>query len=157
MSELSGVRLFATRWTIQSMEVSRPEYWSGWPFLSPGDLPNPGIDPRSPALQADLRCKRVHAVGFHRHQARGSKSMATTVQGDNSKQSKVISKINKPREIVTTILFLIFSYPFSFCLLDFGACLSYLVNDAFWQIASLNQSLPLTLLLLYFVRSQKTV
>ena len=57
--------------------------------------------------------------------------MATTAQGDNSKQSKVISKINKPREIVTTILFLIFSYPFSFCLLDFGACLSHLVNDAF--------------------------
>ena len=36
----------------QSMEFSRPEYWSGWPFPSPGDLPNPGIEPRSPALQA---------------------------------------------------------------------------------------------------------
>ena len=35
------------------MEFSRPEYWSGEPFPSPGDLPNPGIDPRSPALQAD--------------------------------------------------------------------------------------------------------
>ena len=35
------------------MEFSRPEYWSRWPFLSPGDLPNPGIKPRSPALQAD--------------------------------------------------------------------------------------------------------
>ena len=33
------------------MEFSRPEYWSGWPFPSPGDLPNPGIKPRSPALQ----------------------------------------------------------------------------------------------------------
>ena len=32
---------------------SRQEYWSGLPFLSPGDLPNPGIKPRSPALQAD--------------------------------------------------------------------------------------------------------
>ena len=57
--------------------------------------------------------------------------MVIPVQGNNSKQSKVISKINKPRETFTTILFLIFSYPFSFCLLDFGACLSYLVNDAF--------------------------
>ena len=38
---------------IQSMEFSRPEYWSGQPFPSPGDLPNPGIKPRSPALQAD--------------------------------------------------------------------------------------------------------
>ena len=35
------------------MEFSRPEYWSGEPFLSPGDLPNPGIEPRFPALQAD--------------------------------------------------------------------------------------------------------
>ena len=35
------------------MEFSRPEYWSGQPFPPPGDLPNPGIEPRSPALQAD--------------------------------------------------------------------------------------------------------
>ena len=35
------------------MEFSRQEYWSGLPFLSPGDLPNPGIEPGSPALQAD--------------------------------------------------------------------------------------------------------
>ena len=40
-------------WTIQSMEFSRSEYWSGYPFPSPGDLPNPGIEPRSPALQVD--------------------------------------------------------------------------------------------------------
>ena len=36
-----------------SMEFSREEYWNGSPFPSPGDLPNPGIKPRSPALQAD--------------------------------------------------------------------------------------------------------
>ena len=35
------------------MDFSRPEYWSGWPFPFPGDLPNPGIEPRSPALPAD--------------------------------------------------------------------------------------------------------
>ena len=55
---LSRVRLFATPWTVayqapQSMEFSRQEYWSGLPFPSPGDLPNPGIEPGSPALQAD--------------------------------------------------------------------------------------------------------
>ena len=54
---LSDVRLFVTPWTVdyqapQSMEFSRQEYWSGLPFPSPGDLPNPGIEPRS-ALQAD--------------------------------------------------------------------------------------------------------
>ena len=50
---LSRVQLFATPWTTQSMKFSRPEYWSGEPFPSPGDLPNPGIEPRSPELQAD--------------------------------------------------------------------------------------------------------
>ena len=35
------------------MEFSRPEYWSGLPFPSPGDLPHPGIEPRSPTLLAD--------------------------------------------------------------------------------------------------------
>ena len=37
----------------QSMEFSRLEYWSGQPFPSPGDIPNPGIDPRSPTWEAD--------------------------------------------------------------------------------------------------------
>ena len=35
------------------MEFSRPQYWSAWTFPSPGDLPNLGIEPKSPALQAD--------------------------------------------------------------------------------------------------------
>ena len=43
----------ATTRTIQSMEFSRPEYWSGWPAPSPGDLPKPGIEPRLLTLQAD--------------------------------------------------------------------------------------------------------
>ena len=49
----SCVWLFATLWTIQVVEFSRPEYWTGQPSPSPGDLPNPGIKPRSPAWQAD--------------------------------------------------------------------------------------------------------
>ena len=58
VKSLSRVRLFATLWTTvqqapQSMGFSRQEYWSGLPFPSPGDLPDPGIEPRSPALQAD--------------------------------------------------------------------------------------------------------
>ena len=35
------------------MEFFRPEYWNGHPFPSPGDLPNPGIEPKSPALRVD--------------------------------------------------------------------------------------------------------
>ena len=55
---LSCARFFAIQWTAAyqaplSMEFSRQEYWSGLPFPSPGDLPHPGIEPRSPALQAD--------------------------------------------------------------------------------------------------------
>ena len=58
VKSLSRVRLFVTPWTIAhqappSMGFSRQEYWSGLPFPSPGDLPNPGIEPRSPTLQAD--------------------------------------------------------------------------------------------------------
>ena len=46
-------QLFATPWIIQSMKFSRLEYCSGEPFSSPGDLPNPGIQARSPTLKAD--------------------------------------------------------------------------------------------------------
>ena len=58
VKSLSQVRLFAIPWTVAckaplSMGFSRQEYWSGLPFLSPGDLPDPGIEPQSPALQAD--------------------------------------------------------------------------------------------------------
>ena len=54
---LSSVQLYVTPWTVAqqaplSMEFSRQEYWSELPFPSPGDLPNPGTEPRSPALQA---------------------------------------------------------------------------------------------------------
>ena len=48
---ISSVQLFATPRTIQSMEFSKPEYWSGEPFPFPGDLPHPGIEPRSPAFR----------------------------------------------------------------------------------------------------------
>ena len=50
---LSCVQLFATPSTIQPVEFFRPEYWSGQPFPSPEDLPNPGIEPRSSTLQVD--------------------------------------------------------------------------------------------------------
>ena len=58
VKSLSLIRLFATPWTVAhqappSTEFSRQEHWSGLPFPSPGDLPDPGIEPRSPALQAD--------------------------------------------------------------------------------------------------------
>ena len=53
MSNFSGTLWTAAHRAPLSMELSRQEYWSGLPFPSPGDLPDPGIDPGSPALQAD--------------------------------------------------------------------------------------------------------
>ena len=58
VKSLSRVRLFVTLWIVAHqapppMGFSRQEYWSGLPFPSPGELPDPGIEPRSPALQAD--------------------------------------------------------------------------------------------------------
>ena len=58
VKSLSRVRLFVTPWTVAyqaplSMGFSRQEYWSGLPFPSPWNLPDPGIEPGSPALQTD--------------------------------------------------------------------------------------------------------
>ena len=58
LSHFSHVRLCATLWTAAcqaplSMEFSRQEYWSGLLFPSPGDRPDPGIEPESHALQTD--------------------------------------------------------------------------------------------------------
>ena len=56
VKSLSRVRLFATPWVARSTRLLRPwdfprqEYWSGLSFPSPGDLPDPGIKPRSPAF-----------------------------------------------------------------------------------------------------------
>ena len=52
---LGRVRLFVTPWTIASqaplsMGFPGQEYWSGLPFPSPGDLPDPGVEPKSPVL-----------------------------------------------------------------------------------------------------------
>ena len=58
VKSLSHVQLFATPWTVAcqappSRGFSRQEYWSGLPFSSPEDLPDPGFKPQSPTLQAD--------------------------------------------------------------------------------------------------------
>ena len=67
--------LFGTPWTLAhqaplSMGFTRQEYWSGLPFPSPGDLPDPGMEPGSPALQADsivwATRPKVIAISFSR-------------------------------------------------------------------------------------------
>ena len=68
----SHVRLFATSWTVAcqappSRGFSRQEYWSGLPFPFPGDLPDPGIKPWPPALQADLYWLSYKIASFWCH------------------------------------------------------------------------------------------
>ena len=67
VKSLSRVRLFGIPQTVAyqaslSMGFSRQEYWSGVPLPSPGDLPDPGIEPRSPALQADALPSEIVTV-----------------------------------------------------------------------------------------------
>ena len=68
---LSCVELFVTPWTVDyqsslSMEFSRQEYWNGLPFLSPGDLPDLGVQPWSPALQQILlhSCRFFYCLSY---------------------------------------------------------------------------------------------
>jgi len=69
VKSLSRVQLFATLWAVAhqalpSMGFSRQEYWTGLPLPSPGDLPNPGAEPRSPALQADALTAELEMLPF---------------------------------------------------------------------------------------------
>ena len=66
VKSLSRVQLFAIPWAVAyqaplSKGFSRQEYWSGLPFLSSGDLPDPGIEPGSPAFRQIL-----YRLGHHR-------------------------------------------------------------------------------------------
>ena len=72
VKSLSCVRLFATPWTVAykappPMGFSRQEYWSGLPFSSPGDLPNPGIELGSPALHTDALPSEHTHTHTHTH------------------------------------------------------------------------------------------
>ena len=78
VKSLSRVQLFATLWTIAhqappSIKFSRQEYWSGLPFPSPGDLPDPGAEPGSPTLQADALLSeplgKPHSGGLHNYKS----------------------------------------------------------------------------------------
>ena len=69
VKSLSHAQLLVTPWTVAyqappSMGFSRQEYWSGLPFPSPEDLPNPGIEPGSPTFQADALTFAPHDMGW---------------------------------------------------------------------------------------------
>ena len=98
----------ATPWTAayqapQSMEFSRQEYWSGLPFPSPGDLPDPGIEPKSPTLQARTHRRRTrlesklatqqsrgqHSVGGHPREVRSTVTPSEGKESDSIDSRKI--------------------------------------------------------------------
>ena len=86
VKSLSRVQLFAIPWTIAhqappSMGFSRQEYWSGLPFSSPGYLPNPGIEPRSPAMQADASTSEPPGKPHYAHQFSSVAQLCPTLCG----------------------------------------------------------------------------
>ena len=124
MKSLSRVRLFATPRTVAcqappSMGFSKQEYWSGLPLPSPGDLPDPGIEPESPALQAEAlprepsgkpthdltMCQRPHqqtisqwALGFNIRILEGTHSVYNTSLTEESSLGAITSMKLSPRE-----------------------------------------------------------
>ena len=75
MKSLNRVQFFATPWAIAyqatlSMGFSRQGYWSGLPFPSPEDLPNPGMEPGSPTLQAEAFPSEPPAITKWSHNLR---------------------------------------------------------------------------------------
>ena len=97
---LSHVRLFATPQTVAyqaawSTGFSRQDYWSRLPFPSPGDLPNPGIEPRFPALQTDAllsqplgKPKPPKKSPRHKQQQQNSTSLTISNWSTSTQQKK---------------------------------------------------------------------
>ena len=82
LSCLSHVRLFATPWTVAhraplSMGFSRQEHWSGLPFLTPWDLPSPGIEPKSHALAGGFFLSLCHLESLVIKKNSGGKELVT--------------------------------------------------------------------------------
>ena len=107
VKSLSRVWLFVTPWTVAyqdppSMEFSRQEYWSGLPFPSPGYLPNPGIEPESPSLQADAERLLLNHAKMPGFLASGGKefNLGPEMRLDSSELlcNKVLLKYKRDRE-----------------------------------------------------------
>ena len=79
----------ATPWTVAcqaplSTGFSRQEYWSGLPFPSPGDLPDPGIEARSPSLQTDSLLTELRKKPRIFHKGKINMGLGKTIQGHSS-------------------------------------------------------------------------
>ena len=105
---LSRVRLFVTPWTVTrqaplSMGFSRQEYWRGVPYPPPGGLPDPEIEPRSPALQADSlpseKPEQMHLCSFQKS------TLNISVSGQNIISSLLVHPESPGRTYQTVYCF----------------------------------------------------
>ena len=95
---LSRVRLFETPWTVArqappSVGVSSQEHWSGLPSPSPGDLPDPGIKPGSPALQADSLPSETHLLIIFVDEPCGTRKRERTEEIKQIKQRHLCGQV----------------------------------------------------------------
>ena len=143
---LSHVRLFVTPWTVAlqaslSIVFSRQEYWSGFPFPSPGDLPNPGIKPESPTLQADsLPSEPPGKPSSSSCCCLVTKSCPTLYDPMDCRQrsqaslsftiSQSLLKLMSIESVMPSS-YLILCHPFSSCLQSFPASRSFLMSQLF--------------------------
>ena len=103
VKSLSRVQLFATSWTVThqgplSMVFFRQENWSGLPFPSPRDPLNPGIEPRSPALQADSLLSEPRGKPHHPLLcAKGLLSKVPAGQGGSDSKELKIKPVAKSK------------------------------------------------------------
>ena len=117
MKSLSHVQLFATPWTLAhqappSMGCSRQEYWSGVPFPSPGDLPNPGIKPTMGSLQLMRRgvlCRPNNYINCWMQRRNESRTGRRCLEGQTAdlavSRSKPLGvRRSKPTQILMPIL-----------------------------------------------------
>ena len=159
VKSLSRVRLFATLCTVVyqaplSMGFSRQEYCSGLPFPSPGDLPDPGIEPRSPALQADAlisqppgkpqECSNYCTIALISH---ASKVMLKTLQARlqkyvNRELPDVQAGFRKgggTRDQIANIHWIIekareFQKNINFCFIDYAKAFDCVDHNELWKI-----------------------
>ena len=96
-----------------SMEFLRQEYWSGLPFPSPGDLPDPGVEPRSPALKADplppeapgkLTVCLYNGILFNH-----KKELSSEIHYDMMKLKNTLSERSQPQKVSSFMIPFIWS------------------------------------------------
>ena len=107
VKSLSRVRLFGTPWTVAyqappSVGFSRQGYWSELPFLPPGDLSDPGIRPRSPALQAEALPSEPPGTPLYSGSGRQMEGIRSDRQGACRTMTEVRDIV--PETVIKTIL-----------------------------------------------------